>query len=61
MVDIDLETVINFCDKFEKEYLEILHINTSDIPSGINRSSFQMLRSAYWKRRAQTLRKEMRK
>ena len=22
MVDIDLETVINFCDKFEKEYLE---------------------------------------
>ena len=25
MVDIDLETVINFCDKFEKEYLEILH------------------------------------
>ena len=27
MVDIDLETVINFCDKFEKEYLEILHQN----------------------------------
>lgn len=26
MVDIDLETVINFCDKFEKEYLEILHL-----------------------------------
>ena len=27
MVDIDLETVINFCDKLEKEYLEILHQN----------------------------------
>lgn len=29
-----------------------LHINTSDIPSGINRSAFNVLKSAYWKRRA---------
>ena len=27
MVDIDLDTVISFCDKFEKEYLEVLHEN----------------------------------
>lgn len=27
MVDIDLETVISFCDKFEKEYLEVLREN----------------------------------
>ena len=31
MVDIDLETVINFCDKFEKEYLEILHQNAQSL------------------------------
>ncbi len=27
MVDIDLETVIKFCERFEKEYLEELHAN----------------------------------
>lgn len=32
-----------------------LHINTSDIPSGINRPSFDVLRVAYWKRRADIL------
>ena len=32
-----------------------LHINTSDIPSGINRPSFDVLRVAYWKRRAAIL------
>lgn len=29
-----------------------LHPNTSNIPSGINRSTFAVLKSAYWKRRA---------
>lgn len=29
MVDIDLETVIKFCDKFETEYLEELHVNAA--------------------------------
>ena len=29
-----------------------LHINTHDIPSGINRLAFNVLKSAYWKRRA---------
>lgn len=32
-----------------------LHINTSDIPSGINRPSFDVLRAAYWQKRAQLL------
>lgn len=32
-----------------------LHINTSDIPSGVNRSSFDVLRAAYWKKRADLL------
>ena len=36
-----------------------LHINTADIPSGINRQGFQVLRTAYWKRRAEILKKEM--
>ena len=31
MVDIDLETVISFCDKFEKEYLNELHANAGKL------------------------------
>lgn len=31
MVDIDLETVIRFCDKFEKEYLNELHANAAKL------------------------------
>lgn len=34
-----------------------LHINTHDIPSGINRSAFNVLKSAYWKRRAAFLKR----
>lgn len=27
MADIDLESVISFCDKFEREYLSVMHEN----------------------------------
>ncbi len=36
-----------------------LHPNTSNIPSGINRSTFGVLKSAYWKRRAAFIRMSM--
>lgn len=40
---------------------KVLHINTAEIPSGINRSGFDVLRTAYWKRRAEILKKDMRR
>lgn len=36
-----------------------LHVNTNNIPSGINRSTFNVLKSAYWKRRAAFMAREM--
>ena len=35
----------------------VLHINTSNIPSGINRANFSTLRKAYWKRRAEFMKR----
>lgn len=61
LIQSESGSVVEISGSMHRENHKTLHINTSDIPSGINRSSFQMLRSAYWKRRAQTLRKEMRK
>lgn len=31
----------------------VLHVNTHDIPSGINRTDFEALKKAYWKKRAE--------
>lgn len=39
MVDIDLETVISFCDKFEKEYLEELHENARKLKTAASSAS----------------------
>lgn len=39
MVDIDLETVISFCDKFEKEYLSELHSNAAKLKTAANSAS----------------------
>lgn len=35
-----------------------LHTNTHDIPTGINRATFQVLKSAYWRRRGAFLSRE---
>lgn len=34
---------------------KVLHINSADTPSGIDRLGFNMLKAAYWKRRAEIL------
>lgn len=34
---------------------KVLHINSGDMPSGIDRSGFNVLKAAYWKRRAEIL------
>ena len=39
MVDIDLETVISFCDKFEKEYLSVLHANAARLKTAASSAS----------------------
>lgn len=35
-----------------------LHINTHDIPSGVNRNTFSHLKTAYWKRRAAFIKRD---
>lgn len=39
-----------------KKWHRALHINTNDIPSGINRSAFGLLKKDYWKHRAYLIR-----
>lgn len=45
--------VIELTGSMHRKNHKALHINTNDIPSGIIRSNFNILRSAYWKRRAE--------
>ena len=40
-----------------KKWHRALHINTNDIPSGINRSAFGVLKKDYWKHRARLIRR----
>lgn len=44
--------IMELSESKHKSNHKTLHINTNDIPSGINRSSFESLKSAYWKKRA---------
>jgi hypothetical protein len=37
---------------FHSRYYSTIHINTGQLPSGINRSAFDVWRSAYWANRA---------
>lgn len=39
MVDIDLESVISFCEKFEKEYLNELHVNAGRLKTAASSAS----------------------
>lgn len=39
MVNIDLESVISFCDKFEREYLAELHTNSSRLKTAASSAS----------------------
>lgn len=39
MVDIDLETVIRFCENFEKQYLEVLHENANKLRTAAGSAS----------------------
>lgn len=44
--------IMELSESKHKSNHKTLHINTNDIPSGINRSSFESLKRAYWKKRA---------
>lgn len=44
--------VLEISETKHKDNHHALHNNTPDIPSGINRSAFASLKSAFWKRRA---------
>lgn len=50
-------TVMELPETVHSQNHRQLHVNTSDIPSGINRSTFNTLKSAYWKRRAAFIKK----
>lgn len=50
-------TIIELSEVKHTQNHKMLHINTNDIPSGINRSTFQILKSAYWKRRSAFIKK----
>lgn len=45
--------IVEISGSMHRENHKALHINTHDIPSGIDRANFDVLRSAYWKRRAE--------
>lgn len=49
----NLGGIIELPGSSHREKHKALHINTSDIPTGINRNNFDVLRSAYWKKRAE--------
>lgn len=46
-------SIVEVSGSVHRKHHKALHINTHDIPSGINRMNFDVLRSAYWKRRAE--------
>lgn len=50
--------IMELSETVHKENHGTLHINTNDIPSGINRSTFNVLKSSYWKRRSAFIKKE---
>lgn len=50
--------IVEVSSSMHRKQHKALHINTNDIPSGITRSNFNVLRSAYWKRRAEFLKRE---
>lgn len=45
--------IVEVSGSMHRKEHKVLHINTHDIPSGINRSNFDIVRNAYWKRRAE--------
>lgn len=47
--------IMEVTGNFHRKYHKPLHINTNDIPSGISRPNFDVLRKAYWKRRAEMI------
>ena len=57
MIQSESGSIIEISGSQHRINHKALHINTPDIPSGIDRSSFGVLRNAYWKRRADILKK----
>ena len=54
LIQSESGSIVEISGSMHKSNHGPLHINTRDIPTGIDRSSFNVLRSAYWKRRAKT-------
>lgn len=61
MIQSEKGGIVEISGSKHKASHKTLHINTSNIPSGIDRGSFDVLRSAYWKKRAVILKSMMRK
>lgn len=55
MIQLESGGIMEVPGSQHKKGHSVLHINTSDIPSGINRPGFDVLRAAYWKKRAAIL------
>lgn len=51
--------IMELSETEHKENHAALHTNTNDIPTGINRATFQVLKSAYWRRRGAFLSRQM--
>lgn len=49
--------IVELSSSMHRKNHKALHINTNDIPSGINRPNFDTLRNAYWKRRAEFIKR----
>lgn len=52
MCQNEYEPIMEMQESVHKTHHYVLHINTGNIPSGINRKNFNIMKSAYWKRRA---------
>ena len=60
MIQSEKGGIVEVSSDKHREGHRTLHINTSDIPSGISRTSFDVLRVAYWKKRAELIKIERR-
>ncbi len=53
MTQTQADPIAEVSQTFHQKNYGVIHINTNDIPSGINRAEFNAWRSAYWRDRAE--------
>jgi len=51
MLQTDMSPIAEVTETFHQQYYNIIHINTGDLPSGIDRNAFHVWRVHYWQYR----------